>query len=322
MTEGAEIPAISVPLPWQSEPWEKLQRQLTGEQLPHALLLAGLPHTGKNRLAMALARLLLCHQPVDGHNCGSCHACEMSRAGSHGDFRWLAPEGKSRVIKVDQIREVVDFSNKTSSLGKRKVVVLSPAENMNPNAANALLKSLEEPAQETYLLLVCHRLHGLPPTIRSRCQQLRLPTPTGEQSLSWLDQQTGKRSDSERLLDLADGRPLKAEEIYQSADMEAAAAVPEALNALQEGRGTVSQLASLLGQLSLDDALEQLGTFLQRTIRKDAQAAVSDASHSRPCFLLLDEVTRLRAAVLAGANPNSQLLLESILARLQKELGA
>jgi len=322
MTEGHEIPAISVPMPWQSEPWEKLHQQLAGEHLPHALLLGGLPHTGKNRLAMALARLLLCHEPVAGHNCGNCHACEMSRAGSHGDFRWLAPEGKSRVIKVDQIREVVDFSNKTSSLGKRKVVVFTPAENMNPNAANALLKSLEEPAQDTYMLLVCHRLHGLPPTIRSRCQQLRLPTPTAEQSLDWLDQQTGKRTDSERLLYLADGRPLKAEAIYQSADMEAAAAVPDALDALQEGRGTVSQMASLLGQLSLDEALEQVATFLQRTIRKDAQDAEPFASHSRSCFVLLDEVTRLRAAVLAGANPNSQLLLESMLARLQKELGA
>jgi DNA polymerase-3 subunit delta' len=307
-------------MPWQSQVWENLQDQLAQERVPHALLLGGIANTGKERLAMALARLLLCHAPVAGHNCGECHACEMSRAGSHGDFRWLAPEGKSRVIKVDQIRDVVDFANKTSSLGKRKVVVFSPAESMNPNSANALLKALEEPGRDTYMLLVCHRLHGLPATIRSRCQQIRLPLPTQEESLSWLDQMTGNRSDSEKLLSLADGRPLKAEALFRGADMEAMAAVPAALDTLRQGRGTVSQVATLLGQLTIDEALEQLAVYLQRAIADEGQAK-RVSLQTRPCFLLLDELTRLRGAVASGANPNSQLLLEALLARFQKELG-
>ena len=123
MTDLAELPAVSVPMPWQVAAWEQLHQQIQSDQLPHAILIAGMADTGKNRMALALARLLLCHTPEAGHNCGNCHACQMSKAGSHGDFRWLEPQGKSRVIKVDQIREVVTFGTKTASLGQRKVIV-------------------------------------------------------------------------------------------------------------------------------------------------------------------------------------------------------
>ena len=139
----SKLPDISTALPWQREEWARLVSQVENEQLPHALLLAGVRYVGKARLALAMARLLLCHQPEAGHNCGKCHACELSRSGNHGDFRWLEPEaGKSRVIKIDQIRQLVEFAGKTASLGRRKVIVLSPADSMNTQAANALLKLL------------------------------------------------------------------------------------------------------------------------------------------------------------------------------------
>ena len=81
----SDLPAVSAPLPWQGELWSRLNQQLDGEQMPHALLLAGPRHIGKERLAIALARRLLCRDPVDGLNCGTCHACELSASGSHGD---------------------------------------------------------------------------------------------------------------------------------------------------------------------------------------------------------------------------------------------
>ena len=318
--EAAITPAVSTPMPWQSDAWQHLREQLAREQLPHALLLSGVQHTGKSHFAMALARLLLCPEPVAGHNCGTCHACEMGRAGSHGDFRWLQPEGKSRVIKIDQIREVVNFGNMTAGFGRGKVVVLAPAERMNPNAANALLKSLEEPAQDMYLLLVCHRPQGLPATIRSRCQQLRLPSPTAEQSLDWLDQLTGKREDSAKLLDVADGRPLLAEKIFHGADMKAAAAIPQALEMLRTGQVAVPQVAALFGQLTVEDALAQFTAYLQRSLRAAGQDMALGAQ-SRRLFGLLDELNRLKSAVESGANPNPQILLEALLARFQKETG-
>ncbi|MEP1594728.1 MAG: DNA polymerase III subunit delta', partial [Halieaceae bacterium] len=149
MSAPLNLPEISTPLPWHSREWTRIGDQLAADQLPHALLLAGPEGLGKAVFATALSRLLLCHEPVDGLNCGHCSACNLSANGSHGDFRWLAPEEKSRLIKVEQVRSATDFVSRTASYGARKVLVLQPADAMNASSANALLKCLEEPAGET-----------------------------------------------------------------------------------------------------------------------------------------------------------------------------
>ena len=142
----AAVPAVSQPMPWHREVWAKLLAQLKNDRLPHALLLVGSRHTGLSELAFAYARLLLCTQLEGAHNCGACHACTLSAAGAHGDFRWIYPDEKSKLIKVEQIRDAVKFSHQTAVFGQRKIIALNPADNMNLNAYNALLKSLEEPA--------------------------------------------------------------------------------------------------------------------------------------------------------------------------------
>lgn len=320
MTEATELPEVSVPMLWQSDSWDLVNNQIQDEKLPHALLLVGPANIGKNRFARSLARLLLCQSPSAGHNCGKCHSCEMSRAGTHGDFRWLQPEEKSRVIKIDQIREVIDFTNKTASFGRRKVIVFSPAESMNTNAANALLKALEEPSEDTFLILVCHRLQGLSATIRSRTALIRFPLPSTEQSLVWLDGLTQKRDESEKLLKFANGCPMLAAQIYTQGDVQAAAAIPTALDGLLAGRASVPQLVALLGKLALDEALAVLVTYLQMAIRGAAAAGMT-AQRTQRYFLILDEVGRQQRAVVAGSNPSPQLLLESLVAHLHKELG-
>jgi DNA polymerase-3 subunit delta' len=314
-----KIPAISRPLPWHGEIWARLGRQLDQGRLSHAFLLSGRRYTGKSCLALALARLLLCHQPVGGLNCGRCRACEFSAAGSHGDFLWLAPQEKSRVIKVDQVREVIDLVSKTAGFGQRRVVVLNPAEAMNTSSANALLKSLEEPAADTHLLLLTQRLHGLPATIRSRCQIVKLPVPDRQQGLAWLEQMTGEQRQSEQMLDLAGGLPMLAAQLGGEG-AEQAVARRRALLGLFAGECMVSEVADLLAELSAEEFLDMLESAMQEALRSvDRRGLMSGAA--RDAFTLLDQLSSLRKSVHNGANPNRPLLAESLLVRAQRLLG-
>tara|TARA_R110002110_G_scaffold213154_2_gene426267 strand:+ start:12733 stop:13767 length:1035 start_codon:yes stop_codon:yes gene_type:complete len=313
-----ELPPISAPLPWQGEAWNRLQEQLESGQLPHALMLAGPADIGKARLALALARLLLCHAPVAGHNCGTCPGCRYSQSGSHGDFRWLQPEGKSKVIKIEQVRDAVAFAFRTAGFGSRKVLVLAPAEAMTTNAANALLKCLEEPAGDTHIILACERLQGVPATVRSRCQLLKLPLPPATQCLPWLDHLTGTREASAELLHLAAGMPLRAERLYRESGSDSLQARHAGLRALAAGEPAVARVASLFSQLDLALALEEIALFLQQHLRQQCAATLPDC---RDHFHLLDRLQKLRGAVAAGSNPNPQLVLESALMGLRDCFG-
>ncbi|QIB67417.1 DNA polymerase III subunit delta' [Kineobactrum salinum] len=316
---GAELPAISAAMRWQSDTWQRLLEQLDSGHLPHALLVTGPAETGKDHLAMALARLLLCHAPKAGHNCGECAACRYSQSGAHGDFRWLAPEGKSRVIKIDQVRELVAFAFRTAGFGQRKVVVVSPADCMNVSAANALLKCLEEPARDTHIILVCERLHAVPATVRSRCQLLKLPLPRADDSLAWLDQLTGDRQQSTRLLSLAAQRPLRAERLYRESRVDVLEARQVALQALVEGRAQVPAIVAVFAELPLVAALDELTDYLQAWLR--GQEVQRLRGQGRQLFRILDRIRALQGAAGAGSNPNPQLVLESLLLDIHSAFG-
>lgn len=320
MTELGALPAISVPLPWHAKEWTQLNRQLSAGRLPHALLVVGRQHTGKSQFALALSRLLLCTQAEGSLNCGKCHACELSASGGHGDFRWVTPGENSRVIKIDQIRDMLRFSNKTAGFGLRKVIVLSPADSMNVNAFNALLKLLEEPAADTYILLVCDHMHGIPATIRSRCHILRLPTPDKESSLDWLDRTTGQRDRSQRLLSLSDGLPMLARELDYSGNVDELAARRLGLEGLLTGRLTVHQVYAQWSESEVSEFLEALMVDLQRTVGSQSLLRLR-TRQGQALFDLLDELSQLRRSVSAGANPAKQLLMEALLSKMHRRLG-
>jgi DNA polymerase-3 subunit delta' len=193
------------------------------DKLPHALLFRGREGIGKRALAEALARALLCEKRQPGAGaCGRCVACNWMEQGSHPDFRRLEPEilsdsrdaeeGTERKpsleIRIEQVRDIAGLIAMTTHRNGPRVILIHPAEALNMNAANALLKNLEEPPPQTYFLLVSHRWHQLPATIRSRCEQVVLAPPTRETAREWLAQQ--KLSDADLALAHAGSAPLLA----------------------------------------------------------------------------------------------------------------
>ena len=186
---------------------QALLRQLLAEgpNLHHALLLAGLPGIGKGEFARALAQGLLCEQlprpPAPVQACGQCAACKWFASGHHPDFRLLelAPtesrSAKGREagqgaraweISIDQVRELESFITTTSARGHARVVLVDPAETLSTPAANALLKMLEEPGENTWFLLVTHLPGQMPATVRSRCRAVAVPQPSEAEAQQWL----------------------------------------------------------------------------------------------------------------------------------------
>ncbi|MCC8404967.1 DNA polymerase III subunit delta' [Paraburkholderia sp. MMS20-SJTN17] len=227
--------------PWQADDWNRLQ-QLRGHW-PHAMLLHGQAGIGKLRFAQHLAQGLLCEAPQpNGEPCGACVACNWFTQGNHPDYRIVVPEalaaeagpasaangaedkaektdkpdgdeGKktrapSKEIKIEQVRGLLDFVGVGSHRGGARVVVLYPAEALNVAAANALLKTLEEPPAGVVFLMVSARIDRLLPTIISRCRQWPMSVPAPDAAVQWLAAQGAE--DAPALLAEAGGAPLAA----------------------------------------------------------------------------------------------------------------
>lgn len=171
--------------PWLLSSFSKLKQWREQGNFHHALLMTGAVGVGQNEFAQHAAQLLLCEFPHQAP-CERCHSCQVRLAGTHPDLHIL--DGRESGIKVDAVRQIVTKVTNKPQLGYSKVVIIHEAHEMNINAANALLKVLEEPPKETYFLLTSHTSRALMPTILSRCQRLSLPTPNDEQVHTWLKQ--------------------------------------------------------------------------------------------------------------------------------------
>lgn len=169
----------------QTSLWQRLVAYKVNQRLPSGLMLCGLPSVDKKTLAKQFAQLILCSQS-NKQACGQCRSCILFAAGNHPDFIEVHPEEDSSVIKIDQIRALTETLAQTSALGNYQVATVIKAEDMNRAAANALLKTLEEPHGAVTLILVSEQPSAVPATIRSRCQLLTLSEPT---SLNNLDTQ-------------------------------------------------------------------------------------------------------------------------------------
>lgn len=323
----AEINHVQVALPWQQEQWNGLMGRLQEGRLPHALMLRGEEGTGKNQFAMALAQFLLCNKPLANTACGKCKGCQLHLAGSHPDIALLEPEEAGKAIKVDQVRAVVDFVSKKAQLDGFRVVLISPAEAMNVNSSNALLKSLEEPGEKTVLILVSHQITGVLPTIRSRCQVMDFPIPERSQALEWLNTLVGDATKSEKLLNVAGGAPVRALELNQSEWLGERSTVLQQWLAVLTGKRDPVRTADGWAQYPLRDVLAWLLAWqidlvklasgsgrdiMNQDLRQDLQAASAMVNLER-LFASHDHLLQVKRMLNSQANPNPQLLLEEIL---------
>lgn len=235
--------------PWLNEHWSFFVQRLEQGRLAHALLIQGPSGSGKMALANAMVARLLCRED-QALACGKCRSCKLLAGGAHPDYFNLQPEEGSEFIKVDQVRGLISRLGLTTSISQRKVACIHPAECMNAASANALLKSLEEPAGDTVLILVSNNPGRLPVTIRSRCQAISVAQPDGQLALEWLQKSTGK-SDSElgAALQAAGGSPLRAAQYLDSPALDAFGQVREGLAQLLSRPGSTSIVASKLGDL-------------------------------------------------------------------------
>lgn len=211
--------------PWHKDSLDRLAAQTP--RLAHALLICGREGIGKLHFALAFAAGLLCESPqAAGRSCGACPACRWFGQGSHPDFRLVQPDAlaperegedgeeggegkkKSQQIRIDQVRELQGFLAVGTHRGGRRVIVMHPADTMNPATQNALLKSLEEPTPGTLFLLVTSQPHRLLATVRSRCQAVMLAVPDRAVASKWLREQGASGGDA--LLAAAGGAPLAA----------------------------------------------------------------------------------------------------------------
>jgi DNA polymerase III subunit delta' len=233
-------------MPWHAEHWARLQSRRTRNALPHALLLCGPEGLGKRDFMRRFAQGLLCQQAQDGEPCGQCRSCLLFAAGTHPDFAVLSlglrKDGVQRSeIVVDQIRELSARLAMASQFGGWQIVCIDPADAMNASAANALLKTLEEPSPQTMLLLVANAPWRLPQTIRSRCQRIEFHLPPREEAEAWLGQHGV--ANAAAALDAAGGNPGLARAWVEEGALARRQEVRKDLGALAAGRSEAMEVA-------------------------------------------------------------------------------
>ena len=319
---------------WNNALWEQAIKARQQGRLAHALLLSGASGLGKRQFASALVDVLLCtDKSSTDAACGRCKGCTLRGAGNHPDLFRLVPEEGKNSIGVDAARELSGFLTMTSFAGGYKVAVVDPADIMTVNAANSLLKTLEEPPGNSILILVSEQPAHLPATVRSRCQEIRFAAPDRNKAVAWLDQSLDKsganRSDTRHwdvLLDFAGGAPLKAMNLADEGFYELSRELDRDLQALVDSQGDPIAIAARWNKhepaICLDWLIRQVQVLIRINTGADRVAADTEtcATHlqkpGRPLhlsrlFAYLDQIQRVRG--LLGRPVNMQLAFEALL---------
>lgn len=317
--------------PWHEQAWQYLLNRRGIGKFPHAILLRGKDGVGKSFFARNLAALLLCQGSVAKiAACGTCGSCILLRANNHPDLIIIQPEEQGKMIKVDQIREMIIDLNNTSHQGGMKVVIIEAAEMLNVAAANALLKTLEEPALAAVIILVSANSMLLPATVRSRCQTLLIPTPKYFVAQTWLKEQL-PNADSDLLLALTENAPLKALDIAASSVLLKRQEFFKIFYDFLQGKVGVSQMVEHCLERSLDDVLVILMYIVRDLVKLKFAISISKLVNRdqiegltnfaakadiNKLFFYQEHLDSLRRHLFNKINLNQQLVIENLMIKL------
>ncbi len=308
-------------------------------QRGHALLVHGPGDVGQFAFGQALAAAWLCENPLsNGLPCGHCVSCKLLSSGTHSDYRLLVPDAlrvalgldtgdddagddkpskakPSKEIRIDAVRAALDWAHSTSARGGAKVLLIHPADALNMVAANALLKTLEEPPGRLRLVLTTQDPEVLLPTVRSRCQRLPLPVPERSAALAWLAEQGVE--DAEVLWAAAGGRPGDALALSNDGITgQAWSALPQAVRRGQaQTAWPLPRLIDALQKLCLDLLALEQGALA----RYFSAAALQPLTNARPSVAALIDWSQalMRAARHAEHPWHGGLKAEALLAHAQ-----
>jgi DNA polymerase-3 subunit delta' len=325
----------------QTEVLTQLVAAARREHLHHCYIFEGPPQVGKHTAALRLAMAAACAWEGDEVPCGVCTSCRQIQRGVHPDVLLIEPdpERKSRTISVDQVREVIRVVRLHRFSARWRTVIFDPADGLMPQAANALLKTLEEPPPGTGFILVTSRVSALLPTVRSRSQRVRFRAVPEDTLTAWLVARGVEATSAARLARLSMGCPGKALALADGGLAELDKARDQLLNVLSEGPTELFDYAETLSQAKdARGALERTLDALEGLLRDAALVASSRGDRllnaDRPELVAawatnlwptgLDRLqreinhTRERQQV----NVNNRLLVEALLARVATELGS
>lgn len=318
---------LTAPFPWQLKQWNYLLNRRRSACLPHALLLSGVQGLGKRLFAVAFTKVLLCKQSsMTGVACNSCHSCQLITANSHPDLHILEPEAEGKLIRIDQIRELIEQMNQTAHQNDYRVAIITPAEAMHIAAANALLKTLEEPGMKTIVCLITAQSGLIPATIRSRCQSLIFNTPQQDAAEQWLQNNLSAGQDSSFLTKLAENAPLRAIALADSMHIEQRQKFLQGLMAMSNKKSHPVELAENWLKFSLSEIVQWISTIVIDLVRIkcnlpritiinsdyiDFLHQIVSRINQHQLFEYLEKVYAVRKKM-SISNPNQQLLLEDL----------